>query len=137
MKWPFAEGWRLNVGMVSVAADPGISTELSWQVNDQFSVGAGAALQTRQFRLKDKTRVGPNANPTRPTRTDGGGVASEREVPIFGLVRWKPTPKTAIDLRGGVAVAGNLRVEDNDGDRIRDDDYDAAPFIALKAQIFF
>ena len=53
---------------------------------------------------------------------------------VFGL---KVTPRTAIDLQGGVAVAGNLRLEDDDGDRIRDDDYDAAPFIALKGQIFF
>jgi len=138
LKWRFAEDWRLNVGMVAVA-DPGIGAELSWQLNDELTIGAGAALQTRQFRLKDKARVlaGANGDPARPSESDAGGVASEREVPIFGLVRWKPTPRTAIDLQGGVAVAGNLRLEDDDGDRIRDDDYDAAPFIALKGQIFF
>ena len=138
LKWRFAESWRLNVGMVSVA-DPGIGAELSVQLSDELMVGAGAALQTRQFRLKDKVRLQPGANGdgSRPSESDAGGVASEREVPIFGLVRWRPTPRTAIDLQGGVAVAGNLRVEDNDGDRIRDDDYDVAPFLALKGQIFF
>ena len=138
LKWQFAEGWRLNIGMVSVA-DPGIGAEVSWQVNDELMLGAGAAFQNRQFRLKDKGRVAPGANGdvSRPSESDAGGVGSESEVPIFALVGWKPTPKTAIYLQGGVAVNGNVRVEDNDGDRIRDDDYDAAPFISLKGQIFF
>lgn len=138
LKWQFAEDWRWNVGMVAVAADPGVGTELSWKVSDQLSFGTGFAFQNRQFRLKDKTRVGPGANGGFPlSEGDGGGVASESALPIFGLIRWAPTPKTSIALQGGVAVAGNLRLEDNDGDRIRDDDYDAAPFLSLRGQIFF
>ena len=59
------------------------------------------------------------------------------ELPVFVQIRWRPIPAAAIDLLGGVALAGHLRVEDNDGDRIADDGYDAAPFVGLKGQIFF
>ena len=137
LKWTFAENWRLNVGVISAQADPGIGAEVTWQVRDNFAVGAGATYLNRRYRLKDKTRVPNGSNPSRPNRNDGGGIGQETELPIFALVRWKPTLKTAIDLQGGVAVAGNVRVEDSDGGRIKDDNYDPAPFVALKGTIFF
>jgi hypothetical protein len=64
-------------------------------------------------------------------------VGQETEFPVFVQLRWRPIPAAAIDLLGGVALAGHLRIEDDDGDRIADDGYDATPFVGLKGQIFF
>ena len=74
---------------------------------------------------------GESASPSRPNRTDDHGVGQETEVPVYGMLQWKPTQKSAIGLMGGVALAGNVRVEDSDGGFIHDDDYNAAPFISL------
>ncbi len=134
MKWKFAEDWRWNIGMVSVF-DPGVGTELNWQVSEDVSLGAGISFQTRRYRLNDKNRV--QGNPPRANRNDDGGVGQESEVPLFLNVKWKPAPKTTIDFLAGVAFAGNVRVESKTGGRIKDDDYDPAPFAGLKANFLF
>jgi hypothetical protein len=134
LKWRFAESWRLNVGMVQVL-DPGFGAQLSYQITPELSFGTGFAYQTRQFRLRDRTRVTPTAS--RPNRTDDNGVGQETELPVFAMIRWQASSSAVIDLMGGVALGGNLRVEDKDGGRIRDDDYDPAGLLGLKAQIFF
>jgi hypothetical protein len=134
MKWKFAEDWRWNIGMVSVF-DPGVGTELNWQVSEDVSLGAGISFQTRRYRLNDKTRVAGAGG--RANRTDEGGVGQESEVPVFLNVRWKPSPKTTIDFLAGVAFAGNVRVESKTGGRIKDDDYDPAPFAGLRGSFLF
>jgi len=134
MKWKFAENWRWNIGMVSVF-DPGVGTELNWQVSEDVSLGAGISFQTRRYRLNDKTRVAGAGG--RANRTDEGGVGQESEVPVFLNVRWKPSPKTTIDFLAGVAFAGNVRVESKTGGRIKDDDYDPAPFAGLRGSFLF
>lgn len=134
LKWKFAESWRLNVGMVQLV-DPGVGAQLNYQISPEVSLGGGFTFQSRQFRLADKTRVTPTG--VRPNRTDDGGIGQETQIPIFATLRWKPAPKVELDLNGGVAVGGNMRVEDEDGNRIRDDDYDPAGILAFKAQFFF
>jgi hypothetical protein len=133
LKWNFAEDWRLHIGLVTVA-DPGVGGEVSWQVSDTVSIGAGLAFQSRRYRLNDKNR---RASATRPGRNDEGGIGQETEVPVFANLQWKPTPKSSLDLLAGVALAGNIRVESQYGDRIADDSYDPAPFVAFKATIGF
>jgi len=135
LKWRFAEALRLSVGMVSVV-DPGVGAELGWQIRDDVAVGAGFAFQTRRFRLGDGSRVKQQA-PGNRNRFDGGGVGEETELPVFLQLRWRPTPRSRLDLLGGVALAGHLRVEDRDGGRIADDSYDAAGFVGLRGQLFF
>jgi hypothetical protein len=132
--WKFADAWKLHVGLVQVM-DPGVGADLTWQLEDNLSLGAGFAFQSREFRLRDKTRAG--GRPGRPTRFDDNGIGQETEIPVFASLRWRPTPKSQIDLQGGVAINGNIRVEDSDGDRIADDDYDPAGFLALKGTIVF
>jgi hypothetical protein len=134
LKWKFAESWRLNVGMVQLV-DPGVGAQLDYQITPEVSLGAGFTFQSRQFRLSDANRITPTTG--RPNRTDDGGIGQETEIPIFATLRWRPAPKISLDLNGGVAVAGNLRVEDHDGNRIRDDNYDPAGILAFKAQFFF
>lgn len=89
----------------------------------------------RAFRLRDKTRAGRRAS--RPNRTEDGGIGKESAIPVFASIRWLPTPMSAIDLQGGVALRGNIRVEDEDGGRIADDDYDPAGLLKLKGSILF
>jgi len=133
MKWNFAEDWRLHVGLVSVS-DPGVGAEVTWQVGKTVSIGTGFAFQSRRYRLNNKTR---RRSMSRPNRTDKDGIGQETELPVFVMIQWKPTPKSSLDLLGGVALAGNVRVESSTGGRISDNDYDPAPFVGLKGTIGF
>lgn len=134
MKWKFAEAWRLNVGMIQLV-DPGVGAQINFQMTQSVSLGTGFSYQSRQFRLSGAQRASAS-DPARD-RTDDEGVGQETEIPVFATLRWKPTPLTEIDLNGGVALRGNLRVVDKDGGRIADDDYEPAGILALKGQIFF
>lgn len=134
LKWKFAEAWRLNVGMVQLV-DPGVGAQINYQLTPELALGTGFTYQSRQFRLSDARRA--TATDPGRTRTDDGGVGQETEIPVFATIRWKPTPTTELDLNGGVALRGNLRVADEDGGRIADDDYEPAGILALKGQIFF
>jgi len=138
LKWNFTENWKLHVGLVTVF-DPGVGADVTWQISDTVSFGTGIVFQSRRYRLRDKTRVvkGGGAGSTGNNRTDDGGVGEETEVPVFAMIKWKPTEKASIDLLAGVAFAGNVRVEDDHGGRIADDDYDPAPFVGLRGQIAF
>lgn len=134
MKWHFAENWRWNVGPVSVF-DRGVGTEVSWQIGENIELGTGIAYRTRRFRLSDTTRVSGTSNAL--GRTDEGGVGEESAVPVYASLEWKPSPRTSIDLLAGVSFAGNVRVESRTGGRIKDDDYDPAPFVGLKGNFRF
>lgn len=135
LKWKFADSWRINVGMVQLV-DPGVGAQITHQITPELSLGGGFTFQSRQFRLGDVSRVSRPGG-VHPNRNDDGGIGQETEIPIFATLRYKPTPKIELDLNGGVAVGGNLRVEDKDGGRIADDDYDPAGILAFKGQIFF
>jgi hypothetical protein len=136
LKWNFAENWRWNVGLVSVF-DPGVGTELNWQVSEKFGIGTGFAFQSRRYRLSDKTRVGTTPGPPPSGRTDEGGIGQETEIPVFAALKWKPTKRSSVDLLAGVALAGNVRVESSAGGRIKDHDYDPAPFVGLRGTFAF
>ena len=133
MNWKFAEDWRWKIGLVTVF-DPGVGTEFSWQISEKVSLGTGITFQTRRYRLNDKGRVAGVAN---PNRTDDGGIGEESAVPVFVNVRWQISKRAAVDALAGVAFAGNVRVENSTGGRIKDDDYDPAPFLGLKGQFLF
>ena len=133
LKWKFAESWRFDAGAVQLV-DPGVGAQLTYQLTPEVSLAGGFTFQSRRFRLSGARRAGSTEH---PSRTDDGGVGQESGIPIFATLRWNPTPKVDLELTGGVAVAGNVRVEDSDGGRIRDDDYDPAGVLAFKAQFFF
>jgi hypothetical protein len=134
LNWHFAEDWYLKTGLVTVF-DSGIGAELTWQIAENLSLGTGIAYQSRQYRLDDDDVRAVNTN--LPTRTDKGGAGYERAVPVFAMLRWRPTKASTIDLLGGVNVGGSLRVEDDKGGRIADDGYDPAGFLGVKAGVLF
>lgn len=117
--WDFADDWAFHMGLVT-AVDPGAGIEISYQMGDSMKLGLGASYQNRRFRLDD-----------------GDAVGQERSAPIFAIVGWNPTKKISLNLLAGVSVSGQLRLEDDDGDKLAKDDYDPAPFVGLKGQVLF
>jgi len=46
-------------------------------------------------------------------------------------------PNAALELVGGVSVGGELRIENRDGHKIAELDYDPAPLVGLRAIFTF
>ena len=65
------------------------------------------------------------------------GVGEDTSWPIYGKVTWQICPHAALELLGGISVAGELRLENSDGHKITEVDYDPAPLVGLRALFTF
>jgi hypothetical protein len=116
LDWRFADAWRAKVGFLDVAV-MGYGGAVEFQPNDQWLFDFGVQFHKARFRIERNDDVG-----------------QEESAILYAQATWRFNPM--IDFSGfvGVAVGGNLRLEDSSGDRITDHDYDAAAVIGLKAK---
>lgn len=125
-----AESWTTRGGRLEVA----------YRVLDQLEIATSLSYRRERFRLKQRiTSAGPPAVP----RTGNRGVAEDRSV--IPAVRISYLPDQAfvrdtlgnirIDLEAGVAVAGDIRIEDRNGSLIQTMNYDPAPILELRIRI--
>jgi opacity protein-like surface antigen len=114
--WRFADAWRAKVGFLDVAT-MGYGGMVEFQPMDQWLFDFGIQFHKARFRIETADDVG-----------------QEEAAILFAQATFRPS--SIVDLSGfvGVAVGGNLRLEDSSGDRITDHDYDAAAVIGLKAK---
>ncbi|MBX3357676.1 MAG: hypothetical protein KF745_04530 [Phycisphaeraceae bacterium] len=116
--------WGFNLGSIDTGALEGIGGELVFNASKQLSISGGAAYSTRRFRLDDEG-FAPD------------GVGEDSRVAIFGRLGFKASDAATISLFGGVAVAGNLEIDDSYGNQLFSEDYDAAPFVGASVAIRF
>ncbi|MDJ0623083.1 MAG: DUF6268 family outer membrane beta-barrel protein [Desulfocapsaceae bacterium] len=98
--------------------------ELSYALSPQWNFGVGAAYKSYRFRLDDEG-VAPD------------GIGEFSGVPAWLRVSWQPTDFTTLALYGGYTFAGEIELEDRNGDDIVDDEYDPAPFASVSLEITF
>ena len=65
------------------------------------------------------------------------GVLRERAFPVSLGVEWKPTSRVTATVFGGAIFGGNLRLTEDDGGEIYDEDYDVAPIVGGSFSILF
>jgi len=88
----------------------GAGLELSYKVDDQWTVGAGGAYRSYRFRLNNS---GPYA----------GGIGQNRFIPVFARVSYQFMPGTRLDFYGMAATGGNVQAQSADGSRTVNSDY--------------
>jgi len=114
--WEFAPGWRLaNPLRAGITGPAGL--ELSWRPRKDWEWGIGGAWRSFRFRL-DEEGAAP------------GGVGEERLVPVW-LRGMRSLGALQLAAYAGVALDGELRLDDRHGGRIADDRYATTPFLAL------
>jgi hypothetical protein len=116
VNWRFGERWRL-VNPLPVGPSGPAGLELDYLLGGGWEIGVGGAYRTQRFRLSES---GPVPN----------GVGEERGVPLFVRVTREFGRDFALHLWAGAVVAGEYRVEDSSGNRLRSEDFDSAPFFA-------
>jgi hypothetical protein len=78
-----------------------------------------AFYNQRRFRLDDS---GPTPE----------GIGEDNNRPLRLRLGWDITPTIALHFLGGVALGGEVRLENRNGNRINKQDYDPAPYIGLR-----
>jgi hypothetical protein len=115
--WRLSDRWRLVNPLAAGPTGPA-GLELDYRLDDNWELGVGAAWRRVRFRLSDS---GPVPN----------GVGEDRGMPVFLRATRNVGRQSTLHLYAGVVVAGELRVEDSSGNRLRSEDYDPAPLLGV------
>lgn len=118
--WDFSEQFNLRVGFTEVAASGGLGAELTYELNDQWVLGGGIQFQEKRYRIEA-----------------GDGVLNDKSVPIYAKAGWKMSENMLFEFQAGVAVGGEILLEDDDGQEVFEEDYDPALIFGLRAVFNF
>jgi hypothetical protein len=121
--WKITDTLSLNTGR-GLAATRGPGVALNWTPTSNWRFGLEARYEKMRFRLDDDGSI-------------PSGVGQDRSVPVALAATYSPSSDVELTLLGGVEFAGELRLEDSDGNRLDDSDYDSAPFAGAVARIKF
>lgn len=114
VKWKITDRLSLETGR-GLGATLGPGLVLRWQASDKWGLSVGVRYEKLRFRLDDK-RMAPS------------GIGQDRAFPIFCSVSYSFSRRAQMSLFGGAEMAGELRLEDEKGDRIAEEDYEAGGF---------
>ncbi len=114
VNWRLTDTLRLSTGQ-GLAASRGPGLVLEWQPPNPWSFSLGARYENQRFRLDDRG-VAP------------GGVGQDSSFPIFFAATRNLGRTATLSLIAGAKTGGNLRLEDAQGNKLSEDDYETAPF---------
>jgi hypothetical protein len=119
LNWLPSERWAVRLGAVPASGGAAAAGEVAYRVAEPVELGLGLLYNQRRFRLDDS---GPAPD----------GVGEDNNLPLRLRLGWDITPRIALHFLGGVALGGEVRLEDRNGNRINKQDYDPAPYIGLR-----
>ena len=122
--WAIDRNWQLRAGVLETGASDLIGVGLTYRINEQWSLGTRASYLNKRFRLDD-SGFAPD------------GIGEDERFKGTLLVTWQPLPQLVVSALGGLVFAGDLRVEDENGNRLFKGDYDPAPFISARVALRF
>ena len=121
--------WQIDDGLA-------LSTEGSWQQggrailtwgpSDSIQLFTSLGYERTRFRLDRNGRA-----------ADRNGVGEVTTVPLEIGVRLRLGASAALDFSTGLGIAGRLRVEDDRGRRLYDQQYDPAPRVSIALRVPF
>ena len=115
--WRITDDLSLQTGRgVGATLGPGIM--LNWNPLPKWQFGIGGRYEKLRFRM-DKDGPIPK------------GIGDDRAFPLVGSITYHFTRDAQISLIGGVDLAGKLRLEDENGNRIAEEDHDPAPILGI------
>jgi len=121
--WQLAPKWRL-INPLPAGPTGAAGVELDYDFGGGWTFGTGLTYRQSRFRLSE---TGPTPN----------GVGEISGVPVFLRARLALGQSGALNLYGGVVAGGELSVEDVNGNLLRKDDLDTAPFIGANLTLRF
>ena len=121
--WKITEDLRLtNPFRTSPAGPAGL--ELAWRLSDRWEIAAGGAWRSFRFRL-DNSGVAP------------GGIGELDQTVGYARLTWRRGGDLKLDLYGGAAFSGEMKIADRNGDELGSDDFETAPILGLSLTWMF
>lgn len=120
VNWKFAEKWTLRAGVNRLGPTVGVGGELRWKLDKTVELAGGIQFQRRRFRLDKNNRV-----------------AEETLAPVYGKVIWALFPQGNVEFFGSLATNGNIRLENKNGHKITDKDYEGTAFFGTRLHLVF
>ncbi|MHC4998527.1 MAG: DUF6268 family outer membrane beta-barrel protein, partial [Planctomycetota bacterium] len=121
--WKISDTLSFGTGRgESATAGPGLF--LYWRPDEQWLFNFGGRYEKLRFRLDDKG-VAPD------------GVGEDRAFPLVAGATYYFNRQTSLTLTGGVLLGGQLKLEDDKGHKIIEEDYDPTPFIGINLRSKF
>jgi len=117
INWKITDSLSLETGR-GLGATLGPGLFLKWEASDKWRFSLGGRYEILRFRL-DKDGVAPD------------GVGEDRSFPILAGVTYRFTPKIQASLLGGVELGGKLKLDDQNGNEIIEENYDTTGFVGF------
>lgn len=111
--WGFADRWSLSTGS-GLASSRGPGLTLSYQLNEDWSLGLAGRYEDQEFRLNNEGVA-------------AGGIGRDQSFPIVFRAELKPSKQLSLSVFAGMSFAGNLRLKDASDMLVEESDYDATP----------
>lgn len=121
INWKITDTISLETGR-GLAASLGPGLNLNYRPSERWSFILGGRYEKLRFRL--------DSNGTVP-----GGVGEDRSFPLYGGCTYMMSPKASVSFVAGIEFGGELKLEDEDGERIAKESYDPAPIFGLTFNI--
>jgi hypothetical protein len=115
--WKITEKLRLNNPFRTSPSGPA-GLELSYPISDQWEIAAGGAYRSYRFRLDDNG-VAPN------------GIGELDSTVGYARLTFRMGRDFKLDLYGGAAFNGKMRIAGSNGNELGSDDFKTAPIMAL------
>jgi hypothetical protein len=120
VRWQFAESWTFRTAVSQVAGHNGLGAEVAWRWSQNVEATGGIGFQRRRFRINNNDQVG-----------------QETLIPVYGKLSLGILPQGKLELLAGVAAGGELRLENKNGNKIREKDYDTTPMVGVNLDFIF
>jgi hypothetical protein len=115
--WKITEELRLNNPFRTSPSGPA-GLELSYRISDRWEIAAGGAYRSFRFRL-DESGAAPN------------GIGEVDSTVGYARLTYRMGRDFKLDLYGGAAFNGKMRIADSNGNELGSDDFETAPMAAL------
>ena len=115
--WKITEELRLNNPFRTSPSGPA-GLELSYRISDRWEIAAGGAYRSFRFRLDD-SGVAPN------------GISEIDSTVGYARLTYRMGSDFKLDLYGGAAFNGKVRIAGSNGNELGSDDFKTAPMMAL------
>ncbi len=118
--WRPCKEFRLSNFAGPEAFPGGAGLEAIWVLSDEFEIALGGRYTYRRFRLSDEAPV-------------SGGVGTDEGLPTWLRATMRAKCGARIDLVGGFQFAGEMQIDDSNGNELAKVDVESAPFLGVFA----
>ena len=117
ISWKITDTLSLNTGQgIGATLGPGLT--LDWRPSRAWLFSVGGRSESLRFRLDQDGTL-------------SNGIGNDSSFPIFGRIEYSIAPMARIAVLGGVEVGGELRLEDENGNKIIEENHDPAGFLGI------